>query len=126
MSKVQILKFSSAELTQNTTKNIYPSNTSLIVNSQADLFENNLKIGSFVINNSITSLKDNSKLLNGNGTIVTSNGILEILFTNISNNQTVKVKGSIVHKTGIYESATEVTIEQLDDSTQTSIISIVV
>jgi len=87
-----------------------------------------LNIGSFVTNNSITILKDSSILLNGNGTFITPVGILEVLFTNITgpnitNNQAVKC--SIVHTTGIYEKATEVTIQQLDDIAQTSIVAIV-
>ena len=129
MSQVQILQFSSVELAQNSSKIFYPNNTSLIINSQAELFENNLNIGSFVVNNSITTLKDNRKLLNANGTFVTPIGILEVLFTNItgpdiiSNNQTVKA--SIVHSTGIYEKATEVTIQELDDNAKTSIVAIV-
>lgn len=126
---VQILEFSSTELAQNSTKIIYPNITSVIINSQTELFENNLNIGSFVINNSLTSLKDKIKLLNGNGTFITPNGILQVLFTNITgpniniSNQTVKA--SIVHSTGIYEKATEVTIQELDDNAKTSIVAIV-
>ena len=126
---VQILEFSSTDLAQNSTKIIYPNNTSVIINSQTDIFENNLNIGSVVIRNSITALKNNIQLLNGNATFVTPNGILQVLFTNIAgpniniSNQTVKA--SIVHSTGIYEKATEVTIQELDDNAKTTIVAIV-
>ena len=70
-------------------------------------------------------------LLNINGTIVTPLGVLEWYVTTetitdkgiLDNNQLVKC--SIVHSTGIYEGATEVTIQTLDDDAKTSIVSII-
>ena len=106
---------------------------SIIVNVKEDVqmiyytigFESSLDYPNLV---KVPYPKDNSKLLNANGTFITPVGILEVLFTNITgpnitNNQAIKA--SIVHTTGIYEKATEVTIQELDDDTKTSIVAIV-
>ena len=131
MSQVRVFQYSRAELEENISVLKYPNQTSFIYNSEAELTENNLSIGSFVVNNSITKLRDNVELLNANGTFITPFGILEVLFTAraitsrgiLGNRQLVKC--SIVHSTGVYLNATEVTIQALDDDAKTSVVSIV-
>ena len=131
MSRVKVLQYSRAELEENISVIKYPNQTSFIYNSQAELSEDNRSIGSFVVNNSITKLRDGIELLNANGTFVTPLGVLEVLFTArgitdkgiLGNRQLVKC--SIVHSTGIYQDATEVSIQALDDDAKTSIVSII-
>jgi hypothetical protein len=131
MSQVKVLQYSRAELEQNLSKLDYPNGTSFIYNSKAELTEDRFPIGRFVVNNTITKLGENVVLLNANATIATPLGVLEVLFTSriitdvgiLGNDQLVKA--SIVHTTGIYEGATEVNIQALDDDAKTSIISIV-
>ena len=131
MSQVRVLQYSRAELEQNISKLDYPNGSSFIYNSKAELTEDRKPIGRFVVNNTITRLGENLVLLNGNGTIDTPIGVLEVLFTSriitdvgiLGNNQLVKA--TIVHKTGIYENASEVNIQALDDDAKTSIVSIV-
>ena len=131
MSQVKVLQYSRAELEQNITKLVYPNGTSLIYNSNAVLNEDKFTVGHFVVNNSITKLSDGVVLLNANGTFTTPLGVLEVLFTTrtitdvgiLGINQLVKC--SIVHTTGIYQGATEVTIQALDDDAKTNIVSVV-
>ena len=58
-------------------------------------------------------------------------GILEVLFTTTSITDTgiagdsELINCSIVHSTGIYVNATEVTIQTLDDNAKTSVVSII-
>ena len=131
MSRVEVLQYSRAELEKNITILYYPNQTSFIYNSEAELFEDNQSIGSFVVNNFITKSRDGKDLLNANGTFVTPLGIIEVLFTSrfrtdkgiLGNKQLVKC--SIVHTTGKYLDATAVTILALGDEAKTSIVSIV-
>jgi hypothetical protein len=130
MCTVQVLEFSRAEVERNLVKMIYSNNTSFIYNSQAEIFECKIKVGYIIVNNAVTKLNNEISFLNGNATLDTPLGTLQILFTtniltdkgDIGNKQIIKC--SIVHSTGIYEKATSVNIESLDDIDKTSVVFI--
>ena len=130
MSEIQILELSRAELAKNITIMPFPNETSYIFNSQAELFECNKKIGTIVVNSTVTKL-GNTRLLNGNPTLVTLQGDLQFIFTTqkltelglIDDNQ--EIKCSINHATGIYERASSISITTLNDTKKTIVLIIV-